>query len=580
MAQSRALELKILGNVDSLNKSLKQAQDAVNGAGMSIERSFDQVKRAVTLASVAVVGFAAAYGKQAVQAASDLNEEIDKARVVFGNGAAAIEKFGDTAATAIGQSKTQAIAAASNFALFGKSAGLAGEDLVKFSTDFTVLASDLASFNNTTPEEAITALGAALRGETEPIRKYSVLLDDATLRQAALELGIVSTTKNALTPQQKVLAAQAEIFKQTAIQQGNFADTSGGLANQQRILEAQLKTVNAEIGQKLLPYIIKLSTFINDKAVPFIIKYKDEIEKVVIVVVSLSAAVLAVNAALKLYNAAIVIATVASAAFNAILIATPMGWLVAGIAAVVAGMIILESRTGYLRRAWEILTDALKAALDWFKRLANFFGADFETAAMKHEATMKRNVEVYDESRRAANQVKDSLRMGVLPALKDVETQSEETGDGVDDLKDDLDKLSGSAGNTAGALKQLTAAQRELNALRAGGALPAAISPDLKQFYKSELSLISTAGGFIEGINLLPTDPFYGFGKGGNVQQAIQQRQSGSATATGGTTIINVNGTVIDPEGAARAIENVINTSIDRGGAFFPGISGGGLIAE
>jgi hypothetical protein len=47
------------------------------------------------------------------------------------------------------------------------------------------------------------------------LRQYGVLLDDASLRQAALELGIISTTKNALTPQQKVLAAQALIYKQT-----------------------------------------------------------------------------------------------------------------------------------------------------------------------------------------------------------------------------------------------------------------------------------------------------------------------------------------------------------------------------
>lgn len=579
MAQSRALELKILGNVDSLNKSLKQAQDAVNGAGMSIERSFDQVKRAVTIASAAAVGFAVAYGKQAVSAASDLAETIAKTGEIFGNSRAELERWAESAATAFGQSKRQALDAAANFAIFGKAAGLAGEDLIGFSTDFVELASDLASFNNTSPEQAITAIGAALRGEAEPIRQYGVLINEAALRQAALELGIVKTTKEALTPQQRVLAAQKLIFEQTSLAQGDYERTSDGLANTQRSLKAQLEDVNAELGEKLLPYVQEFAKFLSEKAIPFVTKYKDEIEKVVIVVVGLSTAVLAVNAALKLYNAAIILATVASAAFNAILLATPMGWLAAGVAAVVAGMIILESRTGYLRRAWEILTDALKAALDWFKRLANFFGADFETAAMKHEATMKRNVEVYDESRRAANQVKDSLRMGVLPALKDVKTQSDETGDGVDDLKDDLDKLSGSAGNTAEALKQLTAAQRELNALRAGGALPAAISPDLKQFYKSELSLISQAGGFIEGINLLPTDPFYGFGKGGNVSQAIQQRQSGSATATGGTVIINVNGTVVDPEGAARAIENVINNSIDRGGNFFPGI-GAGLIAE
>ena len=75
-----------------------------------------------------------------------------------------------------------------------------------------------------------------MRGEAEPLRQYGVLLDDASLRQAALELGIISTTKNALTPQQKVLAAQALIYQQTGTAQGDFARTSDGLANKTRIL--------------------------------------------------------------------------------------------------------------------------------------------------------------------------------------------------------------------------------------------------------------------------------------------------------------------------------------------------------
>lgn len=567
MAISRALELKILANVDSLNKNLKAAQDQVNGAGMSIERSFDQVKRAVTVASVAVVGFAAAFGKQAVQAASDLNETLTKSQVIFADSASEIEAWSKTASTALGQSQRQAIDAASTFAVFGKSAGLAGADLVNFSTDFTKLASDLASFNNTTPEEAILALGAALRGESEPIRRYGVLLDEATLKQAALELGIIKTTTQALTPQQRVLAAQAEIFKQTSDAQGDFARTSDGLANQSRILKAQLEDVSAEIGQKLLPFIVDLTQFINQKAIPFITKYKDELQIAAGVVVALATGVLAVNAALKLYNAAIVIATAATAVFNAVLAGNPIGLIIIGVTALIAAFVILESRTGFLRKAWEFLTDALKGALDWLKRVANFFGADFETAAEKHQNTIKRNTQVYDESRRAANQVTDGLRMGVLPALKDTDTASEEAGASLNSLSGDFNKIAGAAGGAAGAIKVLTDRQRELNALRAGGAIPGAISPDLRQFYRSELSLISGFGGFIEGINLLPTDPFFGFGKGGNVGEAIRQRQGGSATATGGTVNININGTVVDPEGTARAVQSVIQNSSARAGA-------------
>ena len=44
------------------------------------------------------------------------------------------------------------------------------------------LASDLASFHNSRPEEAVYALGAALRGEYEPARRFGYQLN-------AIEIG-------------------------------------------------------------------------------------------------------------------------------------------------------------------------------------------------------------------------------------------------------------------------------------------------------------------------------------------------------------------------------------------------------
>jgi hypothetical protein len=140
---------------------------------------------------------------------------------------------------------------------------LSGKDLSKFSTDFVkLLSSDLASFNNTTPEQAINAIGSALRGEAEPLRAYGVLLDDASLRQSALSLGIIKTTKEALTPQQKVLAAQALIYQQTGAAQGDFERTSDGLANKTRILTAQLENAKTTIGEALLPIVLELANFV------------------------------------------------------------------------------------------------------------------------------------------------------------------------------------------------------------------------------------------------------------------------------------------------------------------------------
>jgi hypothetical protein len=270
MAGSRTLKLSILADVDNLKKSLDTGSKDVQTFGDKIT-NFGKIAGAAFLAAgVAATGFAIKIGVDAVKAASDLSETISKVNVLFGTASSDIQEFASSAAGALGQTKQQALDAAATFATFGKAAGLSGQDLSNFSIDFVKLSSDLASFNNTSPEQAINAIGSALRGEAEPLRAYGVLLDDASLRQAALELGIVSTTKNALTPQQKVLAAQKLIFEQTGAAQGDFERTSDGLANKTRILTAELENAKVTIGDALLPIVLELATFISETVIPII----------------------------------------------------------------------------------------------------------------------------------------------------------------------------------------------------------------------------------------------------------------------------------------------------------------------
>ena len=210
---------------------------------------------AKTYATTAVASGAVTRGlMQVVKDASDLNETVAKSTVIFGNSADAIQSFAKTAADSFGQSQKQALDAASTFATFGKAAGMSGTELVDFSTSLTRLSSDFASFFNTNPEDAILAIGAALRGESEPIRRYGVLLNDAALKQRALAMGIYDG-EGALSAQQRTLAAYSEILAQSTDAQGDFERTSEGLANKSRTLSANLSDLSATIGQNLLPVV-------------------------------------------------------------------------------------------------------------------------------------------------------------------------------------------------------------------------------------------------------------------------------------------------------------------------------------
>jgi phage-related protein len=258
-----AVVISIIGKYD--DKGIAKAQKELAGLGGSADKNskvLGALGGAAKIAGVAALGAAVGFGAFAlkgVEAASDLGEAVSKANVIFGkDGAKEIEAWAGTAAKTLGQSKQQAIDAAATFAIFGKSAGLTGQNLTGFSTKLGGLASDLASFNNTSTDEAITAIGAALRGESEPIRKYGVLLDDATLKAEYFAITGKKVT-GTLTPQQKVLAAQSSIMKQTADAQGDFARTSDGLANSQKTLESTFANLKTEVGQGLLPVMTSIA---------------------------------------------------------------------------------------------------------------------------------------------------------------------------------------------------------------------------------------------------------------------------------------------------------------------------------
>lgn len=217
------------------------------------------------LGPLAVAGTAVAAGLGAAgvalgflgKQASDVGESLSAATQVFGAGVSEIDSFAQSAADSIGQSRNAALEASTTFGVFGKAAGLTGKDLSGFSTGLVTLASDAASFKNTSPEEAIVAIGAALRGETEPIRRYGVLLSEASMKQTAYAQGIAAPGAE-LTEQQKILARYAVILAQTSDIQGDFGRTSGSLPNRVRTLKATLTDSLSRVGEAVLPSLITI----------------------------------------------------------------------------------------------------------------------------------------------------------------------------------------------------------------------------------------------------------------------------------------------------------------------------------
>lgn len=243
---------------------------AINGAQL-----FGSIAAGVGRAASTIAGLASSasgFIARAVADATDLNEELSKSSVIFGGAAAAISRFAESA-SAIGLSETAALRATGTFGNLFTAMGLGKDTAADYATTLTKLGADLASFNNTTVDDAVLALGAALRGESEPIRRFGVLLDDATLKQEALSAGLISSTKGSLSPAIKAQAAYAAILKQTASAQGDFERTSGGLANLGRIVGAQTSNIFADFGEAFQPlFTSAVSTFskVLDAVRPFV----------------------------------------------------------------------------------------------------------------------------------------------------------------------------------------------------------------------------------------------------------------------------------------------------------------------
>lgn len=212
-----------------------------------------------------------------IDIASSLNETRQAINAVFGQSAAGdINAFAKAAIKDLGLTEQQSLSAAQSFGIFGQAAGLQGPDLSAFSIDLATLGADLASFSNTDTQTALDAIGAGLRGESEPLRQFGVLLDDSTLKQRAMALGISDGT-GPLTQQQRILAAQAEILAQTSTQQGDATRTGAEFEGQQKRLAASFESAKASLGEALLPAMTQFATLANDHLVPVLTDLAEQV---------------------------------------------------------------------------------------------------------------------------------------------------------------------------------------------------------------------------------------------------------------------------------------------------------------
>ena len=261
------LVVRIEADMKDMRRALRRVEGDVSRSTKKMSGAFGRLGQAMKVAVAAVVvrqGFIA--GKAMVNLASDIDEMQGKSSVVFGKFRDGVVKeltaFGD----AVGRSSHELEGMASTVQDTFVPMGFARGEAAKLSVELTKLAVDTASFNNASDTDTIKAFQSALVGNHETVRRFGVVITQATLDQELFTMGVEGGVK-AATNAEKVQARLNLITKGVADAQGDAARTSGSYANSMRALKAEFSELAGEIGNIFLPVMTSLINILKEATI-------------------------------------------------------------------------------------------------------------------------------------------------------------------------------------------------------------------------------------------------------------------------------------------------------------------------
>ena len=244
MSKTAILSVRIISDAKKAVAGFTQAAGGLD----KLEGGLKKAAGASTVAAGAVV----AMGKQALDAASALQQSTGAVESVFKAQAGAVKNLARDAADSVGLSANQYQEFASVMGSQLKNLGTAQQDLVPTTDKLISMGADLASMYGGTTADAVEALSAVFRGETDPIEKYGISIkqSDVNARLAAKGLdGLEGEARRQAETQERL----AMLTEQSADAQGNFARETDTAAGSAQIAAAHWENAKAALGEALLP---------------------------------------------------------------------------------------------------------------------------------------------------------------------------------------------------------------------------------------------------------------------------------------------------------------------------------------
>jgi hypothetical protein len=275
--------------MQSATKGVNKLKDNVQQSVAHQQKSFNALGNTVRNVIGGVIVFQALrFSKQMVDMASSVEEMQSKSSVVFGRFVSEVrvqlEKFGDT----VGRSTFELEQMASSIQDTFVPMGFARKEASQLSVQLTKLAVDVASFNNASDVETMMAFQSALVGNHETVRRFGVVITEATLKQELLRMGITKTADE-ITNAEKVQARLNLIIAGTADAQGDAERTNTSFANSMKALSAEFQEFMVEAINPMLPALSKMvqslkNSIIETKEFLRSIGLLDELNKVIPIV--------------------------------------------------------------------------------------------------------------------------------------------------------------------------------------------------------------------------------------------------------------------------------------------------------
>lgn len=291
----------------SMSEAMQKAYSDIGYSAEKVEKKtasladqFDNIAtKAGTFAKKAAITGAAltatlttpivAAGKKMISAASDYNEALSKTEVAFGSASQKVVEFSETSLKSFGIGKGTALDMASLFGDMATSMGLPQEAAADMSISLTGLAGDLASFQNISQDQAMTALNGIFTGETESLKQVGVVMTQTNLDAFALAHGFGKTTDQ-MTQAEQVQLRYAYVMEHTKNAQGDYARTLPGTANSIRDFQGSIQELGITFGQVLLPVITPMIQH-STAFIKSLNDIPDPVKKLIIVIAGLVAAI-------------------------------------------------------------------------------------------------------------------------------------------------------------------------------------------------------------------------------------------------------------------------------------------------